>query len=333
MTAQPNYHDDEINLRDYINVLIKRKAIILSVFLVCVIFAAVYSFSAPEVYEVSQILAPPETNFQNYLISPIKITERIDEGLYTRAIRKTLELPPQEDIKIETAVFSKDGFFKTKVKASKGNIEKAKSILSVLHDKLKKEFVPIIDAKKSKIENNIFLKRNQMKRKEEQIESAKKKINLIEERILFMENQSIKAKENTDILVKERTSFLDEAASENRISSVLYTTTIQQAIGYFNQLHNQLDSLKSRRENLETTIKMLRGEIEDIEITINDLTINQKFIHNIKQIEPPLKPENPIAPKKKQNIAIAAVIGLMLGVFIAFFREFWANSAKEEGKE
>ena len=35
---------------------------------------------------------------------------------------------------------------------------------------------------------------------------------------------------------------------------------------------------------------------------------------------------NPVAPNKKMNIAIAAVLGLMLGVFIAFFIEYWKSS-------
>ncbi|MCF7917121.1 MAG: hypothetical protein K9L61_05020 [Candidatus Omnitrophica bacterium] len=327
MTAQ---YDDEINLRGYINVLIKRKVIILVTFFICVAVAAIYSFTTPQIYEVSQLLGVPEINFQTYLVSPDKIKGRIDIGLYTRKIRKDLGLSRQENIKIKVAVPGKDRFFKTKIETIKKDIAKAKSILSALYNELRNEFAFPIDAKKDKIENNISLKRNQMNRKKEEIESLKKKVALIEERILFMENQLIKAKKNTDILVDERTSFLDEASGQDRISSVLYTTTIQQAIGYFNQLHNQLNSLKNRRENLETSMKMLRGEIEDIKIKISELIINQEFIQNIKQLQPPIRSEQAIAPKKRQNVAIAAVIGLMLGVFIAFFREFWVNSAGKE---
>jgi capsular polysaccharide biosynthesis protein len=49
-------------------------------------------------------------------------------------------------------------------------------------------------------------------------------------------------------------------------------------------------------------------------------------------LQPPTRSAKAVAPKKKQNIAIAAVLGLLLGVFIAFFKEFLANSAKEENK-
>ncbi len=37
-------------------------------------------------------------------------------------------------------------------------------------------------------------------------------------------------------------------------------------------------------------------------------------------------PDIPTSPNKKLNVAIAGVLGLMISVFIAFFREFWNNS-------
>ena len=47
-------------------------------------------------------------------------------------------------------------------------------------------------------------------------------------------------------------------------------------------------------------------------------------------ISPAVEPTNPVAPNKKMNIAIAAVFGLMLGVFIAFFIEYWKTSAPQK---
>lgn len=40
------------------------------------------------------------------------------------------------------------------------------------------------------------------------------------------------------------------------------------------------------------------------------------------------KPEKPVSPKKSLNIAIAGVLGIMLGVFIAFFKEYWENTTE-----
>ena len=41
---------------------------------------------------------------------------------------------------------------------------------------------------------------------------------------------------------------------------------------------------------------------------------------------------NPIAPKKAMNVAIAAVLGLMIGVFVAFFMEYWKATESQVQK-
>lgn len=40
--------------------------------------------------------------------------------------------------------------------------------------------------------------------------------------------------------------------------------------------------------------------------------------------------KNPVAPRKALNVAIAGVIGIMIGVFAAFFIEYWQTSGEEK---
>jgi capsular polysaccharide biosynthesis protein len=42
-------------------------------------------------------------------------------------------------------------------------------------------------------------------------------------------------------------------------------------------------------------------------------------------------PDQPIGPKKMFNLAIAGVLGLMIGVLSAFFKEYWQTSGKQLG--
>lgn len=44
-------------------------------------------------------------------------------------------------------------------------------------------------------------------------------------------------------------------------------------------------------------------------------------------VSPAVEPLTPVGPRKMMNIAIAAALGLMLGVFVAFFKEYWQTSA------
>ncbi len=56
MNTQQQPIEDEIDLRDYINVIIKRKKFILTVFFVSVITTAIVSFLEPKVYEVTTMI-------------------------------------------------------------------------------------------------------------------------------------------------------------------------------------------------------------------------------------------------------------------------------------
>jgi uncharacterized protein involved in exopolysaccharide biosynthesis len=42
-----------------------------------------------------------------------------------------------------------------------------------------------------------------------------------------------------------------------------------------------------------------------------------------KIIDPAIEPIAPIKPNKKLNILITGVLGLFVGIFVAFFLEFW----------
>jgi len=43
-------------------------------------------------------------------------------------------------------------------------------------------------------------------------------------------------------------------------------------------------------------------------------------------------PEVPVGPRKMLNLAIAGVLGVMLGTFIVFFKSYWAASGIESKK-
>ena len=50
--------------------------------------------------------------------------------------------------------------------------------------------------------------------------------------------------------------------------------------------------------------------------------------NSVEVIDKAIAPENPIKPNKVMNIAIAAVLGIMIGLFIAFVLEYMDNKIK-----
>jgi uncharacterized protein involved in exopolysaccharide biosynthesis len=46
---------------------------------------------------------------------------------------------------------------------------------------------------------------------------------------------------------------------------------------------------------------------------------------------PAIEPEKPVSPRKKLNIAIAGVLGVMIGVFGAFAAEYFEGGDRGRG--
>ncbi|QXM06692.1 GumC family protein [Crassaminicella indica] len=73
----------------------------------------------------------------------------------------------------------------------------------------------------------------------------------------------------------------------------------------------------------QSTYDAFNKKLEEISIAQSSILEDANII-----IETPaLVPIKPVSPNKKLNIAIAGVLGIMIGVFLAFFREYWKNSA------
>ncbi len=72
----PEIQEEEIDLREYINVLLKRKGIILLIFLIAVITAALVSyFYLKPVYEANAVIAVSKPKIINSLIDEISIED------------------------------------------------------------------------------------------------------------------------------------------------------------------------------------------------------------------------------------------------------------------
>lgn len=99
------------------------------------------------------------------------------------------------------------------------------------------------------------------------------------------------------------------------------------------QLQEQLEREQARQRELtqardlawETYQTLARKEAE-VQVAVRVMDTEVRFV------VPAVEPKYPVAPKKKLNIAIAGVLGLMVGVFGAFVVEYFEGGA-EEGKE
>ena len=267
----PELQEEKIDLREYINVLLKRKGIIILIFLTAVITAVLVShFAISPVYLSSTVFSVAKIDGRSVInitevLEIIKSNVVLDEVIDLMGLEKTAK---QLSSQITTESIKGTNFVE----------------VSVASDS------PVMA--KSLVENivEVFIEQNQSEYRE--------KVKLVEDRLKIIEEQIVEFEKNIQEIedTKKKIAASEELSESERrfqISLLLSSSVTEREL--YNTLTDQANSLKASLKNCE-----------DFKII------------NYAQL-----PAEPIKPNKKLNILIAGVLGLFVGIFIAFFLEFW----------
>jgi uncharacterized protein involved in exopolysaccharide biosynthesis len=93
------------------------------------------------------------------------------------------------------------------------------------------------------------------------------------ERIKALTAEAGDVKENTRKIIEQRNNYLKDNKNGEGISLLLYSTTIQQDVAYFNQLNNQIHDLRKDQMKLEAEIENLSKDIDDVRTEIERLEL------------------------------------------------------------
>jgi len=377
-------YEDEIDLREIFFVLWKRKWIIFVLTFVIVVSAVVYTFTSPEIYEVYVVMEPgvidvtPNGEYI-YLDSVTNIKAKLDSNAYTQRLISSLNLDPFQDrIKLKIDLPNKSNIIKVSVEAESDKIEHGINVLEQLVIELqadyelgvlrkKQEYQEKISKRNNMIKSlllerkdlgkKISIKENFIKEKYAQIDIQKSSLDIMDQRIADMVQELKDVKKNTDNIITQRENFLKDPAKnpDSGLADLLYSTTIQQNVAFFNTLQNQISDLKIEKEQSKAGLKTLEKEIDDLKLDIERMKIEKdegiateidgikieidelqnriSHVQNIKMISEPSATTFPIKPNKKLNIMLSLFIGLILSVFIAFIVEYVSNTRKTAKEE
>ncbi len=279
MIDNQNMYDDEIDLREYINVVIKWKKLIIGIFLASVIGAAIYSYKMPKIYEINSTLALGSVNGpligneeakqillnQNSLLSIIKELGLKGEPA---SLKKLIKI---EDVKDTNLL---------KIRITSSDLEKALKI----NDAIVKPFI----AQGQKL----YLQRLSM---------FNVRLNELELEIKNAEG--------------------DIARTQTLISGLPASTGISQS-----DVSLRIILLQNTLPNYESNLTALRNQRSDLRLLLESAK-------DFKVFESPIVPKHPVGPNKKKIVALAGILSLMAGVFLAFCMEFWQKSKIGEVKK
>ena len=192
--------------------------------------------------------------------------------------------------------------------------------------------------------NEIKLEEIEKNKIKQEILSAENKLKISEEREKNILEEMKTVKQRIDeIEAQQKEALAQKKEGSEAISFLLYSNEVQNNLRYFNILDEKLSNEKIIRENLDLfikerkeSIKMLDTQIEklntgidkiknEIDNTKNDISLLRERkgqIDYAQLIKEPTPSLYPVSPRKKLNVLIAGILGLMIFTVFAFFLEY-----------
>jgi len=262
---------EDIDLMDYVRVVIKRKCLVLATFLGIAIFAGTLSLLMPKVYKIDTILEVGEIE-EKPIENLGELVGRIKSDIYGVEIRDKLEILEKDYPKIKVENPKNTNLIKIETDSS--NTELAKNILTEINSLILKDSQEELEKKKGELENKI--------------EKLKDKINSLEEK-----KQNIES----EIEILEKIPLKDQTPASQ---FALFATK------------ERLNAKEQEIENLDSQINSLEEILKNVQPT--------------EIVKPPTVSTEPISPKPVLNTVIGATLGLFIGIFLAFGKEWWESN-------
>lgn len=329
-----NCEEIEIDLSQYIKVVVKRRNTFILVFLLTFAMGFAYIIFSPKIYRISMMIQPPVKGAALTGDDDLEPAENLKGLIINNAFNDELSRKLNLDLGNTSFEFKVIIPNKTNILQVSVNLESKKKefgvvLLRNLGDLISESYAKRIEAELADIAS-------QVKFNEREIINAKEKAVNLQEQIKEVTSREDKLREelkfvnsNTAQILEKREGLLKGNTATEGASTLLLANYLQNNSSYLNQVNNQFSELAIRRANLDLEIKNTTSQISDSQMLIDKLKIKNDFISNLRIISQPRISSNPIIPKKMIVLTIFLVIGLCFGVFLVFLQEFWANNFRK----
>jgi LPS O-antigen subunit length determinant protein (WzzB/FepE family) len=287
ITAMSKDADDVIDLSAHVTALWKRKSLVLAIFLVSVIGIGIRDLVSPRIYRISTIIEPPVSTTVDGEIrsidAPSNIKAKIDSGAYDVRISSELRLQPGEP-RFSVALPGRDSRL-----VVIGLDERAEDV--AIGQQVLRRLLELIDLDYAQIQNEHR--------------------NRIDNRIKTILTQ-IATKENE--LKLQRAQFVasvggaEQQAESPEKGGPSPSAAMRRKVDFSAQLQG-------------IVIDNFRNEIDQSRLELERLSLQKEGVRGIQIIQEPHASAQPVAPQKRTNIILGGILGLTLGVILAFALE------------
>lgn len=278
--------NEEVDLRELIQVLIRGKRVIFAVVLVAAIAALAINAILPKVYEVKTALeigTIVTVDAQEALENSIQLQGKIDNDVYGYIARRELQISEYDYPKIKVNNLKDTNTIFISTQSPK--IEDTKKIFSRINALILADHGQKLEIAKKEFKSRIEIEEKNIERLRNKIQSLEQEKTAIEGKIAVLQGLSIA---NRDV----GTQFA---------------------------LFDNKEQLENKIQEIESTYQIINSDY----VLINSL---QRQIDQSKAtvvIQEPSISEEPVSPRPLLYTGLAAMLGFFIGIFWVLISEWW----------
>lgn len=311
-------------LIDFLTTLWDRKWLIIATPLVLMAAAGVASFLMPPVWQVQMILQPAKFLSQNpagqfidvTTTDPRQIATAINQRSYDDALAKELKFTALPALRAEHLKDTK----LIKVTALTGNPDQASVVLRALFEIIKNDLDKKLLIEINTLDTEIKKNERQMGFLAEEIVVLDNKLKILGQRERELAAEKTAAQERISRIEKEQVAALQEGGKE-ALSQLVYSSIIQQSFEYINNLEEKIAEKKIERENFINKRKEYEQSIDILKYSVANLNERKGKYDFTQAVREPRPLRSPVSPRKKLNIALAGILGVMISSLAALALE------------
>ncbi|MDG5499552.1 Wzz/FepE/Etk N-terminal domain-containing protein [Marinobacter sp. BGYM27] len=293
----PSYANDEISLVDIAKVLIRRKAWIISLFLICLLGSVGLALVKDSHYTYTTSILVGEFGLDKYVSSAKQAKSVLDSRIVPVIERQFVDKRDIEQIPFETSVMADEGnnFVTLQSKAT----EDKRSLVAEFHESMASALTRDHNEKLSLLEKESDMRLQALhvsyETEQRQLEELRK--------LLATSTESVDKAE-----AEEQVRANSQGASGNMEATL--TSSNNKLTFMLSQM--QLTQQLSEREN----------RVNELQSDINEEELKRSWIKPTRTANLATASIRPSGTGKALIVALGAMLGVMLGVFAAFFAEF-----------
>lgn len=365
-------NDDEFDLRNILLMLWTRKWIFVGTVLTTMILGVGAAWKMPNIYKAFIVIEPgvieitPEGRYI-YLDSAQNIKGKIDSNVYEQRVREEVgDENSTVSLRFSVDVPKNSNLIKISKETTFDNIDLSFKCLLLLVQELQNDYQMNIERrisdlekqkkiyenditeiliKKKDFDTQISQARNDVKEMDDKIKSLQHSLAVLKSRETELLEDISQAHSNTEKLILERNKFIEKQSDRGLdLSSILYTTTIQQNMSFVNDLQSQLQDLRMKISEMMLEINTISGSKARYEIQIRQLELQKTeqqdmlvegknielfglerkklYIQNIKIVGKPFVTAAPIKPDRRMIVVLFSLAGCILGFIVSSFVDY-----------